>query len=144
MSLESNKSLMRAFYDEVWGKGNYDFTKKVFAPEYARHDLRPGNPGGGPEGQAQVAKDFRTAFPDLVITVDLVIGEGEMVAVRWTMHGTFTGQWASMAPTNKEATFAGVNIVRFAQGKVVEIWNHRDDLGLLQQVGAPVYAGSNR
>ena len=144
MSLESNKNLMRRFYEEVWGKGQYEFTADVFAHEYVRHDLRPGNPAGGPEGQAQIAKDFRAAFPDLAITVDLLFGEGDMVVARWTMSGTHTGQWGRNAPTGKRATFSGINIVRFAKGRVVEIWNHRDDLGLMQQVGAPVYAGSNR
>ena len=38
-------------------------------------------------------------------------------------------------------SFAGVNIFRIREGKVVEIWNHRDDLGLMEQLGAPVYAG---
>jgi hypothetical protein len=39
-------------------------------------------------------------------------------------------------------SFSGVNVFRFAGGKVVELWNHRDDLGLLQQLGVEVYAGA--
>ena len=38
--------------------------------------------------------------------------------------------------------FSGINVFRFSDGRVVEIWNHRDDLGLMQQLGAPVYAGA--
>jgi SnoaL-like polyketide cyclase len=48
--------------------------------------------------------------------------------------------WAGVAATGKHATFSGVNIFRIRDGKVVEIWNHRDDLGLAQQLGAPIYA----
>jgi hypothetical protein len=36
----------------------------------------------------------------------------------------------------------GVNIFRIRGGKVAEIWNHRDDLGLMHQVGVPIYAGA--
>ena len=67
-----------------------------------------------------------------------------MVAARWTMEGTNLGQWGSISPTGKRARFSGVNIFRIRDGKVTEIWNHRDDLGLMQQVGAPIYAGRSQ
>jgi predicted ester cyclase len=72
------------------------------------------------------------------------VAEADMVVGRWTATGTNTGQWGSIPPTGKIAKFSAVNIFRIANGKVVEIWNHRDDLGLLQQLDAPIYAGSNR
>ena len=52
-------------------------------------------------------------------------------------------EWGAVAPTGRRATFSGVNIFRFgAKGKVVEIWNHRDDLGLMEKIRAPVFAGA--
>ena len=74
--------------------------------------------------------------------MDLVLAEGDLVAARWTATGTFTGPWGTVEPTGKRAEFSGVNLYRFRDGKVAEIWNHRDDLGLMQQVGAPVFAGA--
>jgi predicted ester cyclase len=74
--------------------------------------------------------------------LDLLIAEGDLVAARWTTEGTNTGPWAGRPPTGRRARFSGVNIFRIADGKVVELWNHRDDLGLAQQLGAPVFAGS--
>ena len=60
-----------------------------------------------------------------------------------TASGTQTGQSAGVAPTGKRAEFSGVNIFRFGDdGKVTEIWNHRDDLGLMEQLGVSVYAGA--
>lgn len=144
MSVETNKELIRRFYAEVWNKGNVDFAHEVFADSYVRHDLRPGNPTPGPLGQKQVAADFRAAFPDLKHQIDLIVGEGELVVVRWTMQGTNTEPWGSVPATNKSVKFSGVNIFRIANGKVVEIWNHRDDLGVREQLDAPIYAGSNR
>jgi steroid delta-isomerase-like uncharacterized protein len=140
--VESNKALIKQFYEEVWNKGNVEFARWVFADDYVRHDLRPTQAQPGPTGQAKIAADFRRAFPDLQFTVDLILGEGDLVAARWTASGTQLGKWGVVEPTGKKATFSGVNIFRLQKGKVVEIWNHRDDLGLMQQVGAPVYAGS--
>ncbi len=144
MSSEQNKALIRRFYEEVWGKGSVAVADEIFADEYVRHDLHPGNPLPGPAGQKKIASDFRAAFPDLKIAVDVMVAEGDWVVARWTMEGTNTGQWGKTAPTGKHALFSGVNIFRFSKGKVVEIWNHRDDLGLMQQLGVPIYAGSSR
>lgn len=142
MSTEENKTLIRRFYEEVWNKGNVDVALQVFADDYMRHDLRPSNALPGGEGQRKIALDFRAAFPDLKYTLELMIAEGDMVVARWTMEGTNTGTWNGVPPTGKHVKFSGVNIFRIVNGKVVEIWNHRDDLGVMQQTGAPIYAGS--
>jgi steroid delta-isomerase-like uncharacterized protein len=143
MSAEQNKATVRRFYEEVWNKGNVDFAFEVFAEDYTRHDLRPTEALPGPEGQRKIAADFRSAFPDLQWKVDLIFAEGDLVAGRWTARGTNTGAWGGVKPTGKTVQFSGVNIFRFANGKVIEIWNHRDDLGLREQLGAPIYAGSS-
>jgi steroid delta-isomerase-like uncharacterized protein len=141
MSTEQNKTLVRRFYDEVWNLGNTDFAHEVFAEDYVRHDLRPTEALPGPAGQKKIADDFRAAFPDLEVVVDLIIGEADFVVGRWTASGTQSGPWGALEPTEHRATFSAVNIFRFEDGKVAEIWNHRDDLGLMEQIGAPVYAG---
>jgi steroid delta-isomerase-like uncharacterized protein len=143
MDADANKALVRRFYEEVWASGNASFAAEVFSEDYVRHDLRPTKALPGPAGQAMIAEQFRRAFPDLEWHVDLVLGEGELVAARWTAAGTHTGSWADMEPTGRQATFSGVNIFRFDDaGKVVEIWNHRDDLGLMQQLDVAVFAGA--
>ena len=144
MSTEENKALARRFYEEVWDRGNTDFAFEVFAEDYVRHDLRPTEALPGPEGQKRIADDFRAAFPDLRVNVDLVIGDGDFVVGRWTATGTHSGSWGALEPTGRRATFSAVNIFRFDHGKVVEIWNHRDDLGLREQLGAAIYAGARR
>ncbi len=142
MSLEENKALVRRFYEEVWNRGNVDVAKDLFADDYVRHDLRPtqGEPSGA--GQAKIAADFRRAVPDLSFHVDLIVAESDLVAARWTSEGTHTGPWGTLEPSGKHARFSGVNFFRIRDGKIVEIWNQRDDLGLMQQVGAPIYAGA--
>jgi steroid delta-isomerase-like uncharacterized protein len=142
MTVAANKALIRRFYDEVWGRGNLDVADEVFADEYVRHDFRGGEPESGPDGQKRIAGDFRAAFPDLRWEVDFLVGEGDMVVGRWTASGTHGGSWAGVAATGRPMRFSGINVFRLADGKVVEIWNHRDDLGLMQQVNALVYAGA--
>ena len=142
MSREKNKELIRRFTEEVWNKGNLDVVYDTFAEDYVRHDLRPGNPPPGPAGQKRIAADFRAAFPDIHSTVEMMLAEGEFVVTRWTAEGTNTGQWGSVAPTGKRARLSGVNIFRIVNGKVAELWNYRDDLGLMQQLGVPIFAGS--
>jgi steroid delta-isomerase-like uncharacterized protein len=137
-----NKELIRRFYDEVWQRGNLAVADDVFADMYERHDLRAGEPPLGPEGQKQIAGAFRAAFPDLAWEVDFILADGEFVVGRWTASGTHLGAWADVEATGKTMRFSGINVFRFSDGKVVEIWNHRDDLGLMQQLGAPVYAGA--
>jgi steroid delta-isomerase-like uncharacterized protein len=142
VGLEEHKTLVLRFYDEVWNRGNVEVASEVFVADYVRHDLRPGQALSGPEGQAKIAADFRAAFPDLRMEVDLIIAEGDLVAARWTTEGTNTGPWAGRLATGNRARFSGVNVFRFEDGKVVELWNHRDDLGLMQQLGAEIFAGA--
>jgi steroid delta-isomerase-like uncharacterized protein len=137
-----NKSIVLRFYEEVWNLGNTDVALEIFADDYVRHDLRPSQALPGGAGQARIAADFRAAFPDLSFHVDLIVGEGDLVAARWTAAGTHSGVWGGAAPWGAAVTFHGVNFFRLRDGKVVEIWNHRDDLGLMQQTGAPIYAGA--
>ena len=142
MGEAENKALVRRFYDEVWDGGNVEFAHEVFHDDYVRHDLRPAQAAPGAAGMAAIAAGFRSAFPDAHWRVDLMLAEGDLVAARWTATGTFTGPWGAVQPTGKRAEFSGVNLYRFREGKVAEIWNHRDDLGLMEQVGAPVFAGA--
>jgi steroid delta-isomerase-like uncharacterized protein len=142
MSEEANKALVRRFYEEVWSRGNLDVADEVFADEYERHDFREGEPSPGPEGQRQIADAFRAAFPDLTWEIDFLLADGDFVVGRWTATGTHLGPWAGVEATGRPMRFSGINVFRFADGKVIELWNHRDDLGLMQQLGAPVYAGA--
>jgi steroid delta-isomerase-like uncharacterized protein len=142
MDSERNLALVRRFYEEVWGRGNLDVADEVFAPDYVRHDPRGTDPVPGPEGQKRIAGDFRRAFPDLRFEIELIVAEGDLVAARWNAAGTHTGRWAGVEPTGRSIAYSGANFFRLRAGKVVEIWNHRDDLGLMEQIGARVYAAA--
>jgi steroid delta-isomerase-like uncharacterized protein len=107
---------------------------------YASNVVLHGFPPGLPAGQAGVKAFFNgfwQAFPDAKLRGDdIVAGEGDRVAIRYTIEGTHQGAFAGVAPTGKKVTVTGQTIVRFADGKVAERWNAVDMLGLLQQLGA--------
>jgi steroid delta-isomerase-like uncharacterized protein len=139
--LDASKQLVVRFYDELWNRGNFDAADELVAHDYVRHDLRRGDAPPGPAGQKAVAQSFRAAFPDMRLEVEALVAEGDLVVARWTISGTHSGSWGDVAPTGRNVRFTGVNFFRVADGKIAEIWNVRDDLGLREQVDAPMYAG---
>jgi len=139
---EQNKALARRAFEEVWNQGKLAVIDELTASNATYHD--PSVPGGkftGPEGVKQFVQIYRGAFPDVRITINDQIAEGDKVVTRWTATGTHKGDLMGIAPTNKRATVTGVDIGRFQDGKVVEAWASYDMLGLLQQLGVvPVLA----
>ena len=142
MGVAENKAVVRRLFEEVWDQGKADAALDLFHDDYVRHDLRPGKAQAGGAGQAKVAREFRGAFPDLRWRIDLLIGEDDLVTCRWTATGTHTGQWGELPPSGSHVEFSGVNIFRIRDGRIAEVWNHRDDLGLALQTGMPIYAGA--
>lgn len=133
---EQNKALARRGLEEVWNQGKLSTIDELVGSNATYHD--PNVPGGkftGPDGLRQFVEIYRAAFPDVRISVNDQIADGDKVVTRWTATGTQTGQLMGIAPTNKHATVTGVDIARYQDGKVVEAWASYDMFGLLQQLG---------
>ena len=133
---EQNKALARRAIEEVWNEGKLAVIDELTASNATYHD--PNVPGGkftGPEGVKQFVQIYRGAFPDVRLTINDQIAEGDKVVTRWTATGTHKGQLMGIAATNKHATVTGVDVDRFQNGKVVEAWASYDMFGLLQQLG---------
>ncbi|GAC1460366.1 MAG: hypothetical protein PVSMB1_10570 [Gemmatimonadaceae bacterium] len=133
---EQNKALARRAFDEVWNQAKLTTIDELTASNATFHD--PNVPGGkftGPQGLKQFVAIYRAAFPDVHITINDQIAEGDKVVTRWTATGTHKGELMGIAPTNKRATVVGVDIDRYQDGKVVEAWASYDMLGMLQQLG---------
>ena len=79
---------------------------------------------------------LRTAFPDLHFTIEELVAEGDVVAGRLTMSGTCEGSLMGMPPIGRSVRQDHMHFVRFRDGKAVEHWGVRDDLGMMQQLGA--------
>jgi predicted ester cyclase len=76
-----------------------------------------------------------SAFPDVHMTIDDLVGEGDKVAVRFTVTGTHKGKFMGMPASNKKLKMWSIQIDRIANGKFVEGWERTDTLGLMQQLG---------
>ncbi len=132
MSVEENKALILRGFEEGMNGGDLAVFDAVISAGYVNHDM----PAPGPEGFKQTIGMFRAAFPDLRVEVADVIGEGDEVAIRFTMHATHAGDFMGIPPTNKKVTLGGITIVRLRDGKIVERWQNADLMGLMQQLGA--------
>jgi len=135
VSAEGNKALIHEIIEEVWNKGDLAAIDSYFAPNYVDHTPFPGQ-GPGPEGYRQVVAAIRDAFPDLHLTLEDILSEGDKAAFRYTMRGTHQGQFMGIPPSGRPFSVEGMIIARVAEGKAVERWANLDTLGLMQQLGA--------
>lgn len=136
MSTEENKAVVRRWEDDLWSQGKLAIVDEIVASNIVLHD--PISPGEirGPEGLKQWVALIRAAFPDLHFTAEGdLIAEGDKVAGRWTARGTHKGDLFGIPPTGKQGTVTGIDIYRFAGGKIEENWSNWDALGLMQQLG---------
>jgi steroid delta-isomerase-like uncharacterized protein len=135
MSTAENKAMLRRYFSEVWNQGNFDLLSQIVAPDILVHDRFPGQTPGR-EGVKNLINQIRTASPDIYFNVEDMIAEGDKVVTRWTARGTQQGELLGVPPTGKQVEVTAIVIDRIANGKIVEHWAKRDDLGLLQQLGA--------
>jgi steroid delta-isomerase-like uncharacterized protein len=136
VSNEERKAICRWGYQELWNTGNLDVIAEAVAEDILVHDVVNGDLRGREEIREVVAA-FRTAFPDLHLTVEEQFAEGDTVVTRWSATGTHEGPLGGAPPTGKSGTLIGVNISRFSGLQIVEAWETWDGLGLVQQLGLP-------
>jgi steroid delta-isomerase-like uncharacterized protein len=94
-----------------------------------REELR-----GREEFASYLAGSFE-AFPDLSMTFEELVGEGDTVVVRYTGRGTHEGTYRGVEPTGRSVDLSGMRIARVEDGKITEAWGQRDDIGVLAQLG---------
>lgn len=135
MSNEENKLLVRRYYEEVVNTGAVEKVPQFVSPEYsevhdnARHRL-------GLEGAKEHVIGVRRTYPDLLLTVEQQIAEGEWVVTRVTMRGTHRGEWMGIQPTGMPLEVTAVNIDRVVNGRILEHGGAANLLGPLLQAGA--------
>lgn len=131
---QENKAISRKFWD-YFEKGERDkIENELWAKNYTLHftGQKPLNAG---ESKENIMKMFNIGFPDLKITVEEQIAEGDLVVDRFTANGTHKGEFRGVTPTNKNITFTGIVINRFADNKIVERWTEINLLGIMTQLG---------
>jgi steroid delta-isomerase-like uncharacterized protein len=132
---EHNKAIVRRLFAELWNTGNLSVADEIFSPNYAHFDPSTPDFGRGPDSEKRRLALYRGAFPDIHVTIEEVIAEGETVMTRWSCRGTHKGDLNGIAPTGKHITISGVTVVGVSNGKIAEGYVSWDALGLMQQLG---------
>jgi steroid delta-isomerase-like uncharacterized protein len=134
---DQNKATVRQFYEEVFNTGNVENLDKYIAADAIDHQVAPGKTDPQPcqEAVKEYLSAFHKAFPDLKVTVQDIIAEGDKVVARCTMTGTQKGEFMGMPATGKTFSIQVIDIIRFKDGKCVEHWGLSDDAGMMQQLG---------
>lgn len=131
---EELKDIVEQFCDQVWNRGKLAAADEFLAANCVCDD--PLTPARGREGIKRHVAKLRSAFPDLRLTVEDMVAEDDKVVARWSLQGTHEGVLPTLAirPTGEEVTFTGISIYRFKDGRIVEIWQEGDYLGLVNQL----------
>jgi steroid delta-isomerase-like uncharacterized protein len=129
---EKNKAVARTAVEEVLGRGKVELYDSLYWTDYVSHN---GPRDAGREADRRATQGWHQAFPDLKITIDKVIAEGDLVAVRFVAEGTNTGSGNGLTATGKRVRIAGMTILRIVDGKIAEEWASFDQLDFLRQLG---------
>ncbi len=137
MSTKENTTIAHRFA-QVWAAGGLHIVDELAAPDIVVSYPIPPEPIRGAEAFKAFLTELTAGLPDVAVTVDDTIAEGDRVACRWTMRGTHEGPLFGFPPTGKSVQISGLTFYRIAGGKVVEETGVGNSLGLLQQLGAVV------
>jgi predicted ester cyclase len=132
--MQTPKDVVRRFVDEYQTAGSETAFAELLDPNVVDHSRPPGIEPGA-LGVHQQFDGFRAAFPDFRATILDQVEEGDKVVTRKVFHGTHLGPLQGVPPTGRRVEIHVIDIVRVANGKIVEHWNCVDRLGLLVQLG---------
>ena len=135
MSIEDNKLLIREYIEKVVNTGNVNDIEKYISPDYYEGN-KPEGQIVGIEGAKQHILGVRQTYPDLHLTIEQQIAEGDWVVTRITARGTHQGNWMGIKPTGKKVEITGVNIEKVINGRIVEHGGAANTLEPLLKIGA--------
>ncbi len=134
MSTEENKAIVRRALEVFYNQGKVERADDFYAATYVHHD--PASPHvRDRDDLVETVRGFRAGCPDLHITIDDLVAEGDTVTKRWTLRATHTGALSGLPPTGNRITVSGLELFRLANGKIVECWLGYDNLSMMQQLG---------
>jgi steroid delta-isomerase-like uncharacterized protein len=128
-------AIIRRAYEELWNERNVEVVDELVTEDFLNHAAPPDRQRGR-QGLKDVVRMFEGAFPDFRYEVEDVISEGEKVAVRDVFRGTHQGDFMGIPATGNRVTMEAIHIYHFREGRLAEHWVARDDLGMMQQLGA--------
>jgi steroid delta-isomerase-like uncharacterized protein len=122
-----NKAIVRRLYGEAFNRGDLVAFEEIVAPDFKNHGPSASDRQGRGAYWEAISK-LRSALPDLDIRINDQLAEGDKVATRVTVHGTFRGEFAGMSPSDEPVILGGIAIFRLKDGRLIEGWSHSDPL----------------
>jgi predicted ester cyclase len=132
-TIEANKELARVIPEDVATAGDVDRLDEILAESFVEHG--PMGDEHGIETAKEGWREVRNAFPDLTVTVEDVVAEGDTVAMRVTLRGTHEGEYFGVDPTGESFEMVSAVFTRIEDGHVAERWVYPDTLGAFDQLG---------
>ena len=129
-----NKRLVARMHEDLLATRDPALVDEFFAEDFESHNMPPGFPAGR-EGVRRFFASFADGLSELDVSVDVVLAEDDLVAVRTTTRGTHTGPLLGIAATGRRLEIDGTDIVRVRDGRIVEHWGLTNTVGALEQVG---------
>ncbi|WP_227356005.1 ester cyclase [Haladaptatus salinisoli] len=130
-----NKELVRNLMEEVFNEKNVDAADEFLAIDYTEYATGNGESFQSREEFKAGNADFFTAFPDLTVTEDGCIAEGNTVVYRHTLTGTHKGEIMGVEPTGNEITLENAGVFRIKNGKIIDLYLYADNISLMRQLG---------
>ena len=129
---EKNKAVAKRVFDEIFNQKRTGAADEIYAPDFVNHGLH--RDISLAEDQAYARSEVK-AFPDLKITVDAMVAEGDYVTVLWTFRGTHTAWgYGGLPPTGARIEIRGITIWRVIDGKIHEEWTAFNELAAYMEV----------
>ena len=132
------ETFMHRWFEEVWNRKNEAAIDEMCDENVVANGLTDaeGKTVCGVESYKNLFRTFLAAYPDIKITVEDTIAEGDKIAARCRVSATHTGDALGIAPTSNPVEFTGIAIVQLKDGKIVEAWNQFDFMKMYTQLGA--------
>lgn len=129
------REVLERHTEEVWNRGDLDAVETYIAEDYVEADPSVHDRIEGPEAYRANVAAFREAFPDLEVTIEDSVVEGEKIAMRQRWTGTHEGEFVGLEPTGREVDATSFLICRVVDDRIVETWVETDMLDVLGQLG---------
>jgi len=130
---ESNKEIVRE-YLQAFNERDEETLKELLADDVVEHGIH--EELHGPQEVVDFLDSHFEMFPDYSGSTEVMISEGDTVAVRYDVSGTHSGEYRDIEPTGQTVEWSGIVMYRIEDGKIAEVWLEEDRLGLLEQLEA--------
>jgi steroid delta-isomerase-like uncharacterized protein len=139
----TSRALIARWFEEVLREHRVKALTEIASPNVLVHPTAMPCEAGyyATAGLEKWLQEQWVAFPDLTIVDIFTVASGDIVAARWQARGTSRGHFLGVAPTGRSLDYSGISMFRVEDGRIAEIWETRNTLGILHQLDPHIGRG---